>query len=356
MAFNRQTVKEVFMKELYISIFMFITFSINFLSCNKITQKPDFMLQAESVSEKNQVNENVYDVQMISLPNFDEELVTALQFSNTNFEEEINYAEDDSIKPLFPKMIEIREEKNNLNIEISETLITMEEYKSYLVQNNSFQADYFENWAADKMNFTDAADYQKDWPVFSVSWREAAEYCNWLSRENDLQPVYSYSFYNEPIADKNANGYRFPYVSELLVLSGLKDGLSREQYENENFCEKTAEPFIVYNGKKNKYGLYDLLGNLPQYCNDFFLTGYDYFNCEKNQYGPEEYTNDEEAMFFWENGETLYDDTKKEPLMCAFGCYCFRASYESVTERVVLGTNSNAKNNFIGIRVVRNIP
>ncbi|MBP5328536.1 MAG: SUMF1/EgtB/PvdO family nonheme iron enzyme [Spirochaetaceae bacterium] len=265
-------------------------------------------------------------------------------------EKENHYA-DDSIKPLLPKMIEIRDEKNNLNIEISETLVTMEEYKLYLVQTNPSRAENFESWAKE---FNDGTEFQKDCPMCFLSWREAAEYCNWLSNEKGLQPVYSYNFYDEPVIDTTANGYRFPYVRELLILSGMKDGLSKEEYESENFCQKKDYPFPVYEGKKNKYGIYDLLGNLPQYCNDYYLRGYDYLNFENNPYGPDEYTNDE-APAFWVDGKILYDDTKRIPLLCAFGCYCRRVSYESVMERVVIGTNIGDKMNSISIRVVRNI-
>ena len=273
------------------------------------------------------------------------------EYAGTVTEEEYNNA-DNAIKPLFPKMIEIRDEKNNLNIEISETLVTMEEYKLYLVQTNPSRAENFESWAKE---FNDGTEFQKDCPMCFLSWREAAEYCNWLSNEKGLQPVYSYNFYDEPVIDTTANGYRFPYVRELLILSGMKDGLSKEEYESENFCQKKDYPFPVYEGKKNKYGIYDLLGNLPQYCNDYYLRGYDYLNFENNPYGPDEYTNDE-APAFWVDGEILYDDTKCIPLLCAFGCYCRRASYESVMKRVIIGINTEDKMNSIGIRIVRNLP
>ena len=257
-------------------------------------------------------------------------------------EKENHYA-DDSIKPLLPKMIEIRDEKNNLNIEISETLVTMEQYKSYLTQKDPSRAEYFEIWASDA---NDGIEFQKEWPMWLLTWRDAAEYCNWLSKEKGFQPVYSKNRYDEFVIDRSANGYRFPYVRELLILSGLKDGLSKEEYESENFCQKKDYPFPVYEGKKNKYGIYDLLGNLPQYCNDYYLNEYDYFDFENNAYGPDYYTDDEEELYY---------NLTPTPVRCAFGCFCWNTSYDLILERVVIGTLARGKSSF-GIRLARSLP
>ena len=43
-----------------------------------------------------------------------------------------------------PKMIEIKDEKNNLNIAISETLVTMKDYKEYLSEKNPNKLEDFE--------------------------------------------------------------------------------------------------------------------------------------------------------------------------------------------------------------------
>lgn len=276
---------------------------------------------------------------------------TSPKYVRTLSDEECGYNEEETIKPIYPKMIESHDEKHNLNLEISETLVTMEEYKSYLVQTYSSKAEHFEGWAQEWIG----GKFQKDWPVCFVSWREAADYCNWLSNENGLQSVYSYNYNDEPVIDKTSNGYRFPYTRELLILSGLTNGLSQEEYEAENTCDKN-DLFPVYEGKKNRYGIYDLLGNIPQYCNDYYLRGYDYYDFENNPYGPDEYTPDNEVKAFLDGFQIVYDDTKQEPLLCAFGCYYDNASYDSVMKRVIIGTNTIGKDSPLGIRIVRNLP
>ncbi len=340
------------MKKAYVFLFSIILFFIQCIlfSCKEQdlsetqTEVDSFEISKLEISEKN------------DFPLFSDLITNTIVYENSvkNIrpvsKEELSCNEKE-ISPLFPKMIEIRDEKNNLNIEISETLVTMEEYKSYLVQTYSSQAENFEGWEQEWLS----VEFQNDLPMCFLSWREAADYCNWLSEENGLQPVYSYNYNDEPEINKTANGYRFPYIKEMLILSGLNDGLSKEEYEEENTFEK-KQLFPVHEGKKNRYGIYDLFGNLPQYCNDYYLKDYDYFNYEKNPYGPDEYTNDDEAGAFWVDGQMLYDESKKEPLLCAFGCYCFNASYNSVMKRVVLGTNTKDTLNSISIRVVRNMP
>ena len=276
---------------------------------------------------------------------------TRPKYVRTLSDEEYGYNEEETIKPIYPKMIEIHDEKHNLNLEISETLVTVEEYKNYLILAEPSGESYFEKWADDVIGWTNGRSFQDDWPIFFISWESATEYCNWLSIRENLQPVYSHDFFDKIVIDRNANGYRLPYIRELIILSDFGNNLSKEEYEN-TFGEK--EPFSVYEGKKNRYSIYDLLENLPQYCNDYYLKGYDYFDYEKNSYGPEEYTPNNKATAFVVNGQI--DDTEKEPLLCAFGCYSNNESNDSAQENVIHAISMYNKNNTIGIRIVRNLP
>ena len=273
------------------------------------------------------------------------------KYIRTLSNDECGSNEEETIKPIYPKMIEIHDEKHNLNLEISETLVTVEEYKNYLIQAESSGESYFDKWADDVIEWANGRGFQDDWPIFFISWESATEYCNWLSMRENLQPVYSHDFYDKIVVDRNANGYRLPYIRELIILSDFEGKLSIEEYED-TFEEK--EPFSVYEGKKNRYGIYDLLENLPQYCNDYYLNGYDYSDCEKNPYGPEKYTPNNKATAFVVNGQI--DNTEKEPLLCAFGCYSDNETNDSAKEKVIHAISMYDKNNTISIRIVRNLP
>ncbi len=142
----------------------------------------------------------------------------------------------------FPKMIKIKDKDNNLNIEISETLVTMKDYKEYLNDNKIMSEKEFEESKISQRDIYYKIDFNDEWPVWGISWREAVEYCNWLSAKKGYRPCYiinentSKSDENSIAIDKDSNGYRLPYIREILILSGYKDGLDKEQYERENLC------------------------------------------------------------------------------------------------------------------------
>ena len=185
--------------------------------------------------------------------------------------------------------------------------------------------------------------------LFGEDWRSCGS-DGAKERYDELAANYQI-FYDKIVVDRNANGYRLPYIRELIILSDFEGKLSIEEYED-TFEEK--EPFSVYEGKKNRYGIYDLLENLPQYCNDYYLNGYDYSDCEKNPYGPEKYTPNNKATAFVVNGQI--DNTEKEPLLCAFGCYSDNETNDSAKEKVIHAISMYDKNNTISIRIVRNLP
>jgi formylglycine-generating enzyme required for sulfatase activity len=127
-------------------------------------------------------------------------------------------------------------------------------------------------------------------PVEMVSWYDAIYFCNKLSVVDGLEPVYSVDGnidttkwnYNphqdESIIGKinqntSADGYRLPTVEEWQYVA-LGGGYYR--YAGSNFIDEiawyeknsndTAHP--VAQKKANGYGLYDMSGNLSEWCYD----------------------------------------------------------------------------------------
>lgn len=114
-------------------------------------------------------------------------------------------------------------------------------------------------------------------PVIDVSYSDAVRFCNFLSRSAGLTPCYDE---DGRVWDFSANGYRLPTEAEWeyaarggVTSRGFSHSGSNEPEEVAIF-QNAAAPAPVESKKPNELGLYDMSGNVWEWCQDWYAAAY----------------------------------------------------------------------------------
>jgi formylglycine-generating enzyme required for sulfatase activity len=153
-------------------------------------------------------------------------------------------------------------------------LVTQEQYQRIMADNPS-------RWKADKN------------PVEQVRWSDAVKFCNARSRLEGLQPCYDLETWQ---CNFEANGYRLPteaeweYACRAETQTTYFFGSDASKLGDYAWFDKNSggHPQPVAQKRPNPWGLYDMVGNVWQWCNDFYQVDYYQQSPQENPRGPKE--------------------------------------------------------------------
>jgi formylglycine-generating enzyme required for sulfatase activity len=144
----------------------------------------------------------------------------------------------------------------------------------------NFKRDELCNWLNPRFDKIEQTD---EHPVTCISWNDAIEFCRWLTHKEGK--VYRLPTEAEwEYACRAGTTTPFAYGKSLSSWQANFDGAYP-------YGETTKRPYLmatkqVASFKANDFGLYDMHGNVAEWCHDWYQADYYSFSPEKDPQGP----------------------------------------------------------------------
>ncbi len=178
--------------------------------------------------------------------------------------------------------------------------VTNRQFKQFMPDHNSLQL------AGSSLDHPDQA-------VVNVSWLDAVNFCNWLSEQAGLRPVYTVGKGRLLGADLSANGFRLPTEAEWAWVARVDDNGALRRYSwgdsyppplvAANYADARAQNVLgksvpgyddgysvaapVGSFPSDAKGLFDIAGNVSEWVHDFYAITPNRGEPELNPTGPE---------------------------------------------------------------------
>jgi formylglycine-generating enzyme required for sulfatase activity len=129
-----------------------------------------------------------------------------------------------------------------------------------------------------------------DHPVVWINWHVAVAFCVWRSNREGREPVYEFRG-QDVCADFSRNGWRLPTEAEWerLAREGLPSStlVPETHPASANYARHYRGTTSVGRFKPNHLGVWDLFGNVKEWCHDWYDPNWYRGDHSKNPRGPD---------------------------------------------------------------------